>query len=242
MPLFSHHNNKDTVDTHDRSHGHGNHAANTTIAPVGGGGYDTGRAHHNMMGPGPGPAGGGVGYDEPFNDFNNAGTGTGTGGLDGPGYHHHQGPGAGTGNLAHGQGHQAPGTNMQGQYTDGGYSGGQHHHNAGGIPPTSTLNNSAQSRGGAGHAFVGKVERTIGTMVGSSALKAKGLQKEQEANSLKLQGSELAEAERLEREALMRRERAVGHGAHPDNKHLGAGFSSGPGGVSGTGGAMPGGH
>lgn len=33
-----------------------------------------------------------------------------------------------------------------------------------------------------------------------------------EALAYKVQGSELAEAERLEREALMRRERAVAHG------------------------------
>jgi hypothetical protein len=33
-----------------------------------------------------------------------------------------------------------------------------------------------------------------------------------EALAFKAQGSELAEAERLEREALMRRERAVAHG------------------------------
>ena len=33
--------------------------------------------------------------------------------------------------------------------------------------------------------------------------------------------AELAEAERLEREAMLRRERAVAHGAHPDNRHLG---------------------
>lgn len=33
-----------------------------------------------------------------------------------------------------------------------------------------------------------------------------------EANALKTQSSELAEAERLEREALLRRERAVAHG------------------------------
>jgi hypothetical protein len=71
--------------------------------------------------------------------------------------------------------------------------------------------------------MTGKVESAMGTMLGSSALKAKGLQKEQEVNSVKLQGSELAEAERLEREALMRRERAVAHGAHPANGALGAG-------------------
>jgi len=33
-----------------------------------------------------------------------------------------------------------------------------------------------------------------------------------EANSLKIQGVEISEAERLEQEALIRRERAVGHG------------------------------
>lgn len=60
--------------------------------------------------------------------------------------------------------------------------------------------------------MTGKVESAIGSMVGSNALKAKGLQKEQESNAVKLQTSELAEAERLEREAMMRRERAVGHG------------------------------
>lgn len=38
------------------------------------------------------------------------------------------------------------------------------------------------------------------------------MEKEREANALNLQSSELAEAERLEREAVMRRERAVGHG------------------------------
>jgi len=36
-----------------------------------------------------------------------------------------------------------------------------------------------------------------------------------EANSKKIQAAEIAEAERLEKEALMRRGRSVGHGAHP---------------------------
>lgn len=102
---------------------------------------------------------------------------------------------------------------------------------AGTLPPANVLSHSDQSRrGGGGQAFTGKVERTVGSLIGSDSLKAKGLQKEQEANSYKVQGAELAEAERLEREALLRRERAVGHGAHPDNKHLGAGYTSPPGG------------
>ncbi|KAJ3810189.1 hypothetical protein F5876DRAFT_77024 [Lentinula aff. lateritia] len=89
--------------------------------------------------------------------------------------------------------------------------------NQGNIPPSSNLNAS----GGAGHSTAGKVERALGAAVGSNALKAKGMQKEMEANALKTQSSELAEAERLEREALLRRERAVAHGAHPENRHLG---------------------
>ena len=63
-----------------------------------------------------------------------------------------------------------------------------------------------------GQRLTGKVESALGSLVGSTALKEKGAQKEQEANTIKLQGRELAEAERLEAEALMRRERAVAHG------------------------------
>ncbi|KAK6992705.1 hypothetical protein R3P38DRAFT_3081155 [Favolaschia claudopus] len=58
-------------------------------------------------------------------------------------------------------------------------------------------------------------------MVGSKSLKAKGIQKEQEARALKVQSEELAEAERLEAQASARRERAVAHGAHPHAQHLG---------------------
>ncbi|KAF8156003.1 hypothetical protein B0H34DRAFT_517281 [Crassisporium funariophilum] len=106
-----------------------------------------------------------------------------------------------------------------------------------GIPPTNVVNSGHNTAGhGSGTRMTGKVESAIGSMVGSNALKAKGLQKEQEANSVKLQGRELAEAERLEREALMRRERAVGHGAHPANSALGAGHI----GQGGAGGGMGG--
>ncbi|KAF8069011.1 hypothetical protein FPV67DRAFT_1101285 [Lyophyllum atratum] len=134
-------------------------------------------------------------------------------------------------NVGTQQQHHMPGTAV------GGNGMGAAGHGA--LPPANTLNHSGQSRGGGGQAFTGKVERTVGTLTGSSSLKAKGQQKEQEANSFKVQGAELAEAERLEREALMRRERAVGHGAHPDNKHLGAGSNSAQGG--GVGG-MSGGY
>ncbi|KAI0370500.1 hypothetical protein BV20DRAFT_1052267 [Pilatotrama ljubarskyi] len=89
------------------------------------------------------------------------------------------------------------------------------------VPPASHINPDNRSGGGAGTRLAGKAERAAGTMVGSQALKEKGFQKEQEAGAFKMQSAEIAEAERLEKEALMRRERAVAHGAHPDNRHLG---------------------
>jgi len=90
------------------------------------------------------------------------------------------------------------------------------------IPPTNIAQSGHQQpQSGGGHAMTGKVEHALGTMLGSKSLKAKGLEKEQEAQAFKVQGAELGEAERLEKEALMRRERAVAHGAHPDHRHLG---------------------
>ncbi|EIW55084.1 uncharacterized protein TRAVEDRAFT_22867 [Trametes versicolor FP-101664 SS1] len=91
------------------------------------------------------------------------------------------------------------------------------------VPPASHINADPAHRGGGGGAsrLAGKAERAAGAMVGSQALKEKGYQKEQEAGVFKMQSAEIAEAERLEKEALMRRERAVAHGAHPDNRHLG---------------------
>lgn len=56
-----------------------------------------------------------------------------------------------------------------------------------------------------------------------------------EARGLKVQSQELAEAERLEQEAGMRRERAVAHGAHPDNRHVGGIPPGGAGGMTGAG-------
>ncbi|KAF8162473.1 hypothetical protein K438DRAFT_1470103, partial [Mycena galopus ATCC 62051] len=88
------------------------------------------------------------------------------------------------------------------------------------IPPANTLNNQNQTHSGGG-AITGKIEHAIGSIVGSKSLKAKGIQKEQEARGMKIQSQELAEAERLEQAAGARRERAVAHGAHPDNRHVG---------------------
>ncbi|KAH7919405.1 hypothetical protein BV22DRAFT_862439 [Leucogyrophana mollusca] len=105
------------------------------------------------------------------------------------------------------------------------------------IPPPGHVNH--QDGGGGSHAFTGRVEHAVGSMIGSNALKAKGMQKQQEANSISLQGEELAAAENLEREALMRRERAVAHGAHPVNKHLGGNPATG-GGLQDTQGGLGG--
>ncbi|KAL4263804.1 CsbD-like domain-containing protein [Pleurotus pulmonarius] len=106
--------------------------------------------------------------------------------------HHHHG-GVGTG-----QGVNDP--YSSGQATGAGYGSSN-------IPPANALSHGHNERHQDG--------------AGSSALKAKGLQKEQEANSIKLQSQELAEAERLEAEARTRRERAVAHGASPEHQNLG---------------------
>ena len=82
----------------------------------------------------------------------------------------------------------------------------------------------------------GKVQTAIGTMVGSDSLRAKGIEKERydcfvsclvssglsssfshtrsEARSLNMQSNELAQAESLEREAQMHRDRAMGGGGY----------------------------
>ena len=80
------------------------------------------------------------------------------------------------------------------------------------VPPAAHINTSGSRSGGGGRRLEGKAERAVGSLVGSRALKERGMQKEQEASAFKMQSSEIAEAERLEKEALMRRERAVAHG------------------------------
>ncbi|KAJ7761207.1 hypothetical protein DFH07DRAFT_815740 [Mycena maculata] len=146
----------------------------------------------------------------------------------GGGRHHQAGgvPQAGMGNPAVGNpGMRNDEMMANPQYTTGVGAG------AGGpaIPPANTINTQPQHHSGGGGATTGKIEHAIGSLVGSNTLKAKGLQKEQEAQGLKVQSTELSEAERLEREAGLRRERAVAHGAHPDNRHVGATAGSGPG-------------
>jgi hypothetical protein len=94
------------------------------------------------------------------------------------------------------------------------------------------------ARGSGAHATTGRAEHAAGATVGSNA-KAGGSRRPQcvhplipterhtskkiyrEANEANIQRQELAEAERLEREALAHRERAVAHGAHRANRYLG---------------------
>ncbi|KAH9852201.1 hypothetical protein C2E23DRAFT_731258 [Lenzites betulinus] len=100
-------------------------------------------------------------------------------------------------------------------------AGGDPYSGEPGLPPVNHIDANNNRSGGAGGRLAGKAERAAGALVGSQALKEKGYQKQQEAGAFKMQSAEIAEAERLEKEALMRRERAVAHGAHPGNRHLG---------------------
>ncbi|KAF9269426.1 hypothetical protein L218DRAFT_267361 [Marasmius fiardii PR-910] len=184
-------------------------------------------------------------HNEPNTGFTgNPGTGPGHHGVTGVGTginHHqypndpalpeHRAPATGFEQTGYEQPHSGvghrqeyPGTmsGVNDPYTAAGVG---HGNNIGHIPPSYAVHPGTTARGEqhGGSALGGKVERIVGEVVGSKSLQAKGMQKEQEARALKVQSSELAEAEGLEREAAMRRERAVAHGAHPDNKHLGAG-------------------
>ncbi|EIN08357.1 hypothetical protein PUNSTDRAFT_44881 [Punctularia strigosozonata HHB-11173 SS5] len=60
--------------------------------------------------------------------------------------------------------------------------------------------------------------------IGSNDVRNQLMAKEAELQAIKMQAAELAEAERLEHEAMQRRERAVGLGAHQANRTLGAGM------------------
>ncbi|KAJ7109612.1 hypothetical protein C8R43DRAFT_1042936 [Mycena crocata] len=166
-------------------------------------------------------------------------TGTGIGGTHetyagAPGHTGTVGMGEpGMGNPTHVGGHHVPAGTHGGMHNDGmmadQYGTGVGGPGAGGaaIPPAGAIANEPRSGG----KMTGKIEHAVGSLVGSQSLKAKGIQKEREAQGLKVQSRELAEAERLEHEAGIRRERAVAHGAHPDNRHVG-----GMPGSDGTGG------
>jgi hypothetical protein len=60
-----------------------------------------------------------------------------------------------------------------------------------------------------------KMESTMGGLLCNSSMKAKAHTHHAQADHLRMQASELGEAQRLETEAGMRRQRAVGLGADP---------------------------
>jgi len=121
-----------------------------------------------------------------------------------------------------GQYPQPLGNPSHGAYTAGGHTQRVDH------PADSPTNTTTGWGGSSLQQTVGKIETAIGSMIGSNSLKDKGQQKERGANFKNIQAAEIAEAERLEKEALMRRGRAVDHGAHPAYSALG-----GPGGPGG---------
>ncbi|KAF7351394.1 hypothetical protein MSAN_01571100 [Mycena sanguinolenta] len=206
MPLFGSNNNNNKLEKQNPATGFDN----TTGYGAGTTGTGIGRTHETYPTTGTGAVG----------------MGDGMSGMGDPSMAN---PGMGGGR------HHVPGTmRTDGMAADQQYGAGT---GAGvgntGIPPASALGSQNQSHSGGG-AMTGKIEHAVGSLVGSKSLKAKGIQKEQEARGLKIQSQELAEAERLEHEAGLRRERAVAHGAHPDNRHVGglggaAGTGSGPG-------------
>jgi len=63
----------------------------------------------------------------------------------------------------------------------------------------------------------GKIEKAVGTVLCSTTLKQKGLQKENNAAALMQQSQNIAVAENLEAQAAMHRGNAVGLGAHPQH-------------------------
>jgi len=213
MPLFGSSSNDNKLEKRNRA---------TELEGTGyGAGTGVGRTHENYPANDTGALGGGMG----------TGMGGGAGTMGGGGMMGEPGmgePGMGANPATIGGRHHVPqGTHHAGMRHDGmmadEYGGGG---GAGtgttGIPPATNIGGQNQPHsGGGGSAMTGKIEHAVGSLVGSKSLKAKGIQKEQEARGLKIQSQELAEAEKLEHEAGLRRERAVAHGAHPDNRHVG---------------------
>lgn len=153
----------------------------------------------------------GVGAGQRHHDRHNAGHDT-QGGMN----PQQQGFGGTVSSITTGQDNRTDTYAQGAQGAQGGYTqGADPYSNTAGyndpsIPPANQINTG--QHGGGGARMAGKVEHAVGSMIGSQALKTKGMQKEQEAESYKQQSAEIGEAERLEKEALLRRERAVQHG------------------------------
>jgi uncharacterized protein YjbJ (UPF0337 family) len=88
------------------------------------------------------------------------------------------------------------------------------------VPPVNNNNSNNPDSNLSFTQKIGKVQSAIGSLIGNDSLQAKGLQREQGTNTSRIQ-DEIAEAERLEKQALIHRKRAVDEGAHPSNLMLG---------------------
>jgi len=106
-------------------------------------------------------------------------------------------------------------TNNMGSTTNSGMTGGNNG------PPTMPSEAEAKRLERSG-----KMDKILGTLIGSTTMKQEGIQKQAEGAALRQQSVQLAAAEQLEAEAQMRRGQAVGYGAHPHHA-----FPQGPGGA-----------
>ncbi|KAJ7214046.1 hypothetical protein GGX14DRAFT_542307 [Mycena pura] len=222
-------------------HGHGlGHGGNDVGAGAGmgtqyetdGPGSGAGQQHGHGLGHGGNVGGGAAGMGTQYDSSEAGGPGAGAG-QHGHGIGHGGNVGAGTQYDSSVTGRPGAGTDYQpGGNTDNhatGTAGVGHgqplsHGNAAttNTAPVSSTQQQQEPRPSGGGVFVGKVEHAIGTILGNESLKAKGAMKESQARDANIRHSDLAQAAQLEREAGLRRERAVNHGAHPDNKIVGA--------------------
>ncbi|KAH6906851.1 hypothetical protein BKA70DRAFT_399555 [Coprinopsis sp. MPI-PUGE-AT-0042] len=123
----------------------------------------------------------------------------------------------------HAHGYAGDGTGLDSATGAHGTHGGMTSHGAQGLDdthgyrgniPNTTTGHTSSGGGATGTRMTGKIESAIGSAFNSESMKIKGLEKQREADLINKQGSELAQAEGLEREAVMHRQRAEGLATH----------------------------
>jgi len=83
------------------------------------------------------------------------------------------------------------------------------------LPPNTYANSDPTVGHGSAKVTGGKIQNALGKAVGSGSLQMKGAQKIQQGEAEQVAAGHLREADRLENEAVMRREMAgAGHGVH----------------------------
>lgn len=97
-----------------------------------------------------------------------------------------------------------PGTGTPGNFTHGTQPGGRDPH----VGEDRSGAQVHQPSGGTGSVIGGKLQQAAGVLLGSENLKAKGLERESRA----LGDANVDEAQRLEQEAMAKRQKAVAHG------------------------------